>query len=76
MAQELEVGVHGEADLIEIATRLACEGFWQDIKQLVLVSRVFRSDAQLWEVIKDEPGRGERLRTWLMYASMTGIGPA
>jgi hypothetical protein len=40
MAQELEVGVHGEADLIEIATRLACEGYWQDIKQVMEVSRV------------------------------------
>jgi len=33
MTQELEVGVHGESDLIEIATRLACEGYWEDIKQ-------------------------------------------
>ena len=35
MAQELEAGVHGEADVIEIATRLACEGHWEDIKQVM-----------------------------------------
>jgi len=47
MAQELEAGVHGEDDLIEIATRLACEGYWEDIKQVMLVSKVFRYDEQL-----------------------------
>ena len=56
MAQELEAGVHNEADLIEIATRLACEGYWQDIRQLKLVSRVFRYDEQLWDAMKNEPG--------------------
>jgi ankyrin repeat protein len=60
------------ADLIKVSPILAREGFWQDIKQLMLVSRVFRSDAELWEIIKDEPGGGERLRTRLMYAAMTG----
>ena len=69
MAQELEVGVHGEAELIEIATRLACEGYWEDIKQVMGVSRVFRYDEQLWDAMKDEPGGAEWKRTRLMYAA-------
>jgi hypothetical protein len=69
MAQELEIGVHGEADLIEIATRLACEGYWEDIKQVQLVSRVFRYDEQLWDAMKDETC-GEEGRTRLMYAAL------
>ena len=72
MAQELEVGVHGEADLIEIATRLACEGYWQGIKQVMEVSRVFRYDEQLWDAMKDEPGVGDLRRTRLMYAARKG----
>jgi hypothetical protein len=72
MAQELEPGVHGEADLIEIATRLACEGYWQDIKQVMEVSRVFRYDEQLWDAMKDEPGGSKYKRTRLMYAAWVG----
>ena len=72
MAQELEAGVHGEAELIEIATRLACEGYWQDIKQVMKVSKVFRYDEQLWDAMKDEPGGGTKGRTRLMYAAGQG----
>ena len=70
--QALEPGVHGEADLIEIATRLACEGYWQDIKHVMGVSRVFRYDEQLWDAMKDEPGGGPEGRTRLMYATGKG----
>ena len=59
MTQELKPGVHGESDLIEIATRLACEGYWEDIKQVMEVSRVFRYDEQLWDAMKDETGGGK-----------------
>ncbi len=72
MAQALEVGVHGEADLIEIATRLACEGYWEDIKQVMEVSKVFREDEQLWDAMKDEPGGGPRKKTRLIYAAWKG----
>ena len=72
MAQELEVGVHNESDLIEIATRLACEGYWQDIKQVMEVSKVFRYDEQLWDAMKDEPGGGKWRRTRLMFATLEG----
>ena len=73
MTQELEPGVHNESDLIEIATRLACEGYWQDIKQVMEVSRVFRYDEQLWDAMKDERG-GDPVtgRTRLMYAAKKG----
>ena len=70
--QELEPGVHNESDLIEIATRLACEGYWEDIKQVMEVSRVFRYDEQLWDAMKDEPGGGKEKRTRLMYAVLKG----
>jgi ankyrin repeat protein len=70
MAQELEVGVHNEDDLL--ITRLACEGYWQDIKQVMLVSRVFRYDEQLWDAVKDEPGTGKGKRTRLIYAARMG----
>ena len=72
MTQELEPGVHGESDLIEIATRLACEGYWEDIKQVMEVSRVFRYDEQLWDAMKDERGGGAKGRTRLMFAA--GVG--
>ena len=52
--------------MIEIATRLACEGYWEDIKQLMEVSKVFRYDEQLWDAMKDEPGGGKRKRTRLI----------
>ena len=64
--------MHGESDLIEIATRLACEGYWEDIKQVMEVSRVFRYDEQLWDAMKDVPGHGEQRRTRLMYAAWKG----
>jgi ankyrin repeat protein len=75
MSQTLKPGGHGEAVLLKVALILASEGYWQDVKQLTLVSRLFRSDEQLWDVVVDKTGGGEKLRTRLMYASMRGNRP-
>lgn len=59
--------------MLRVATLLACEGYWRDIQHIQQVSKLFRWDEVLWDVVRDEVGRGGvSHRTRLMHAGFVG----